>query len=105
MRFGRRLFSWRSLLRSMAKTIRQTVNLDAPPHVVFGALLDSKKHSAFTGDTARISRKVGGTFSTFGGYATGKNLRIEKDKVIVQSWRTTDFKEKEPDSKVTFHLT
>lgn len=88
----------------MAKTIRQTVILDASPHAVFEALLDSKKHSAFTGDEATISRKVGGNISAFGGYATGKNLRIEKDKVIVQSWRTTDFKEKEPDSKVMFHF-
>lgn len=93
-----------SIVRRMAKTIRQTVILEAPPHAVFEALLDSKKHGAFTGDQATISRRVGGSFSAFGGYATGKNVRIEKDKVIVQSWRTTDFKEKEPDSKVMFHF-
>jgi len=93
-----------SIVQRMAKTIRQTVILDAPPHAVFEALLDSKKHGAFTGDQATISRRVGGSFSAFGGYATGKNVRIEKDKVIVQSWRTTDFKEKEPDSKVMFHF-
>ncbi len=88
----------------MTKTIRQTVTLDAPPHAVFEALLDSKKHSAFTGDTARMSRKVGGRFSSFGGYATGTNVRIEKDKVLVQTWRTTDFRDGEKDSKVMFHL-
>ena len=88
----------------MPKTIRQTVTLEAPPHTVFEALLDSKKHGVFTGDAATVSRKVGGSFSTFSGYATGKNLRIEKDRVIVQSWRTTDFLEKEPDSKVTFRF-
>jgi activator of HSP90 ATPase len=88
----------------MATTIRQTVLLDAPPHAVFEAILDSRKHSAFTGDKASLSRKVGGKFTAFEGYIRGENLRIEKDKVIVQSWRNTDFKETDPDSKVMFHF-
>ena len=88
----------------MASTIRQTVLVEAPPHVVFEALLDSKKHSAFTRDKAVISRKVGGSFTAFNGYIEGKNLRIERDKVIVQSWRTTEFEEDDPDSKVMFHF-
>ena len=88
----------------MATTIRQTVLLDAPPHDVFEAILDSKKHSAFTKDKASLSRKVGGKFTAFDGYIEGKNLRIEKDQVIVQSWRTTDFKESDPDSKIMFHF-
>ncbi len=88
----------------MSTTIRQTVLLDAPPHDVFEAILDSKKHSAFTKDKASLSRKVGGKFTAFDGYIEGKNLRIEKDKVIVQSWRTTDFKESDPDSKIMFHF-
>ena len=85
-------------------TIRQTVLFNAPPHEVFEALMDSKKHAAFTGDKARIDRRVGGTFSVFGGYATGKTLRLEKGKVIVQSWRSTDFEKDDPDSTVMFHL-
>ena len=88
----------------MATTIRQTVVLDAPPHAVFEALLDSKKHSAFTGSKASISRKVGGKISAWDGYIEGKNERIEKDKVIMQSWRTTEFKESDPDSQVMFHV-
>jgi activator of HSP90 ATPase len=88
----------------MATTIRQTVLFDAPPHAVFEALLDSKKHAAFTGATASMSRKVGGKFSAWDGYIEGKNLRIEKDKVIVQSWRTTEFKESDPDSQIMFHF-
>ena len=86
----------------MATTIRQTVLVDAPPHAVFEALLDSKTHSAFTGDKAVLSRKVGGAFTAFDGYIQGTNLRIEKDKTIVQSWRTSEFREGDPDSKVRF---
>ncbi len=88
----------------MATTIRQTVEFDAPPHAVFEALMDSKKHAAFTGSKASVSRKVGGAISAWNGYIEGKNLRIEKDKVIVQSWRTTDFAEKDPDSQIMFHF-
>lgn len=88
----------------MATTIRQTVQFDATPHAVFEALMDSKKHSAFTGAKASMSRKVGGTISAWDGYIGGKNLRIEKDKVIVQSWRTTEFKASDPDSQVMFHF-
>ncbi len=85
-------------------TIRQTVLFDASPHDVFEALVDSKKHAAFTGDKAKIDRRVGGTFSVFGGYATGKTLRLEKDKVIIQSWRSTDFAKDDPDSTVSFRF-
>ncbi len=88
----------------MATTIRQTVEFTAPPHAVFEALMDSKKHSVFTGSKASISRKVGGKIAAWDGYIEGKNLRIEKDKVIVQSWRTTDFHEDDPDSQVMFHF-
>ncbi len=88
----------------MSTTIRQTVAFDAPPHAVFEALLDSKKHAAFTGSKASISRKVGGKVSAWDGYIEGKNLRIEKDKVIVQSWRSTEFRDSDPDSQVMFHF-
>lgn len=88
----------------MAKTIRQTVYFDAPPHVVFEALMDTRKHATFTGSKARISRKVGGPISAWDGYISGKNLKVEPDKVIVQAWRTVEFNEGEPDSKVMFHL-
>jgi activator of HSP90 ATPase len=88
----------------MSTTIRQTVTFDAPPHAVFEALLDSKKHAAFTGSRASLSRKVGGRISAWDGYIEGKNLRIIKDKVIVQSWRTTDFRESEADSQITFRF-
>ena len=88
----------------MTTTIRQTVVLAAPPHAVFEALLDSRKHAAFTGARASISRRVGGKMSAWDGYIRGRNLRIEKDQVIVQSGRTTEFESRDADSQVMFHL-
>lgn len=67
--------------------IRQTVTFNARPNVIFEALMDSRKHSAFTGAPAKISRKVGGAFTAYKGGLTGVNLDIVKNKSIVQAWR------------------
>lgn len=61
------------------------------PHQVFELLMDSKKHAAITGDKAKIGRKVGSTFTTFDGWATGKTIELVKDKKIVQLWRGSDW--------------
>jgi activator of HSP90 ATPase len=73
------------------KTLHQTVLLAATPHDVYEALMDSKQHSAFTGDVAKISRRIDGPFSAFNGYATGMNLELVQDKKIVQKWRASDW--------------
>ncbi len=75
------------------KTIRQSVTFRTSPHEAYEALMDSKKHSQFTGDEATISREVGGRFSTFNGYASGTNLELVPDQKIVQSWRASDWPE------------
>ena len=93
-----------ALGRSMPKTIRQTVTIPAPPHAVYEALLDSREHSAFTGAAAKISRRVGGTFSVFDGWAHGKIVSLEKDARIVETWRTEDFANDAPDSTVSFTI-
>jgi activator of HSP90 ATPase len=73
------------------KTIRQSVTFKASPHQVYEALMDSKKHSAFTGAQANISRKVGGKFSIYGGEIEGENLVLEPDQKIVQLWRYSNW--------------
>lgn len=40
------------------KTIEQTVTFKAVPHDVYEALMDSEKHSEFTGARANISQEV-----------------------------------------------
>ena len=75
------------------KTVTQTITFKAPPHDVYEALMDSRKHSKFTGDKASISRKVGGKFSAFDGYSEGTNLELEPDNKIVQTWRASDWPE------------
>jgi len=76
-----------------AREIKQEVSIKAAPHEVYECLMDSKKHSEVTGDTAIISREVGGSFSAFSGYATGKNLELVPDEKITQTWRASDWEE------------
>ena len=85
------------------KTIKQGAMLPASPETVYKYFLDTKLHTKFTGDVAKISKKVGGSFSTFSGYAKGKNVELVPGKKIVQTWRASDWP-KEAVSEVTFLL-
>ncbi|VVB73230.1 Activator of Hsp90 ATPase -like protein [uncultured archaeon] len=88
----------------MAKhTIRHSMEIRASPHDVYEALMDSEKHSGFTGGEAVISRKVGGKFTTFGGYAEGKFIELVQDRRIIQTWRANDWM-KEDVSTITITL-
>jgi len=77
----------------MSKIIKQTVTFKASPHEVYEALMDSKKHAAFTGGKARISHEVGGEFAAYDDYIAGKNVELVPDKKIVQLWRAVDWPE------------
>lgn len=87
----------------MSKPIQQTVTFKASPHEVYEALMDSAKHSTFSGGVAEISREVGGEFSAYDGYITGKNIKLLPDREIVQSWRAVDWPEDHL-STITFAL-
>ena len=88
----------------MSKNIRQTVTFSVSPKEIYEALMDSKKHAAFTGAAARISPQVGGTISAWDGYIEGKNLELVLNKKIVQEWRASDWPEGEA-STATFEIT
>jgi activator of HSP90 ATPase len=84
----------------MKKKIKLSVTLQASPEVIYKAWLSSKEHAAFTGDEAKISSKKGGSFKAGKGYISGKNLELEQNKRIVQSWRAADFPEGAEDSRL-----
>lgn len=72
------------------KTIYQSVTINASPHDVYEALMDSEKHSRFTGAKASISREIGAAFSAYDGALSGTILELVPDVKIVQSWRASD---------------
>ncbi|MEK6568691.1 MAG: SRPBCC domain-containing protein [candidate division NC10 bacterium] len=80
------------------KTIQQTVTFGVPPEKLFDIYLDAKKHAAAVNSQASISRKVGGRFRIFGGALQGKNLAVVPKRMIVQTWRGSNWKKSEGDS-------
>ena len=78
--------------------------IPAPPQRIYSAWLDAEEHSAFTGDEATVEPFVGGRHSAFGGYAEGTNLELLPGRRIVQTWRSRDFPEGSPDSRLEVTL-
>ena len=88
------------------KTIRQSVTFSASPKEIYDMLMDSRKHAKFTGAKAKISDKVGGSFTAWDGYIIGKNVELVPGKKIVQMWRSDEEGwPKDHFSKITYHLT
>lgn len=82
------------------ETIRQKVLVSATPSEVYEAFIDPKKHSEFTGSKATGNPKVGGRFTAWDGYITGKNLELNPSERILQEWQTTEWPEKQLPSKL-----
>ena len=82
----------------MTPPIRQSIVLKAPPEELFDTFLDSRKHSAATGMPAKVSHRVGAGFTAFGGALRGRNLLIVSRRMIVQAWRSRQWKASDPDS-------
>ena len=80
------------------KIIVQKVKFKTSPETLYEIFMDSKKHTQATGGKAVISRKIGGSFTAWDGYLSGKNLFLVPGKTIVQSWRSSEFKKDDPDS-------
>jgi uncharacterized protein YndB with AHSA1/START domain len=82
-----------------------TASIPAPPQAIYRAWLDSAGHSRMTGGEAKMSARVGGAYTAWDGYISGQNLELVPPTRIVQSWRTTQFADTDPDSTITVTLT
>jgi activator of HSP90 ATPase len=83
----------------MTPVIEQVVSFKKlSPADLYELFMDSAKHSAATGMPAKISRKVGGKWSAFKGMIWGRNLAHVPGRMIVQAWRSSQFKKTDPDS-------
>ena len=70
----------------------------ASPERLFDIYLSSRLHSAATGAQAVMSRKVGGAFTAHGGHLRGRNLAIVPGRLVVQSWRGSNWKKRDLDA-------
>ena len=83
-----------------AESIHQEAVFKASRKRVYEALTDAKQFDKviqlsgvmqamhLPDKPAEISREVGGTFSLFGGYITGRHVELVPNERIVQAWRT-----------------
>lgn len=74
--------------------------VDAKPKAVYDAWTSSDGHTAMTGGGAEIDARVGGRFTAWDGYIQGETRKLEKNKRIVQTWRTADFSSRTDDSRI-----
>ncbi len=83
-----------------AEAIHQEISFAASPQRVYEALTDEQRFDALTrlsdglslvtapgAKPTSISREIGGPFTLFGGYITGRQLEMVKDERLVQAWR------------------
>ena len=66
----------------------------------YNAWLDSAEHSAFTGSPAQVDLQGESRFTAWDGYISGRTLEVKPYQRILQSWRTTEFPESSPDSRL-----
>jgi uncharacterized protein YndB with AHSA1/START domain len=76
----------------------------ATPEKVFRAWLSTEGHTAMTGSPAKVEPRVGGLFTAWDGYIEGKTLELKPYSRIVQAWRTSEFAEEDPDSRLEITL-
>jgi activator of HSP90 ATPase len=71
----------------MCEEIHQEVDFDEAPERIYRTYMDSKEHSAFSGEPASISPEPGGAFTCWSGQIEGRNIELVPDRRIVQAWR------------------
>ncbi|MEI6100355.1 MAG: SRPBCC family protein [Eubacteriales bacterium] len=88
----------------MDKTLKLSVLLPVESQILYDAWMNSHEHSLFTGSGADIDNRIGGKFTAWDGYIEGTTLELHPCSKIVQSWRTTQFPEDAPDSRLEIIL-
>jgi activator of HSP90 ATPase len=82
----------------MPKTVQQTAVLPASPDRLFDMYLDPKQHAAITGADVSISSQPGAEFKAFNGMLSGRVLAITPKRMIVQTWRSSNWRADDLDS-------
>lgn len=89
----------------MRSTIVKSVVLPASPAELYRMYMSAEEHGAFTGAPAKIADTPGAAFEAFGGLLKGRVLATVKPRLIVQSWRSVNFADDDPDSTLILTFT
>jgi uncharacterized protein YndB with AHSA1/START domain len=88
------------------ETIDLSTHFSLRAEKLYKAWLDPVHHPAMSfGTNAEIDARVGGAHMAGDGYITGVFEELVPGKKIVMTWRTTDFAEDQPDSRVELTFT
>jgi activator of HSP90 ATPase len=90
---------------AMRNIIRQSVVLPASAEKLFEMFINPLTHQAITGAAVEIGDKRGAKFKAFDGALTGMILEVIKPRLIVQSWRSTNFMTEDLDSTLILFFT
>jgi len=82
----------------MPRTITLAATLPAPPERLYSMYLDPRIHAPCTGAPVTIGARAGARFEAFGGALSGRILQVVPGRLIVQSWRSTQFGKRDLDS-------
>jgi activator of HSP90 ATPase len=74
--------------------------IPANPSDIYSAWLSTAGHAAMPGNPANVDGNVGGNFTAWDGYIFGSTLELEPGQRIVQAWRTSEFPDDAPDSRL-----
>jgi len=88
----------------MPDRLEMSIDVPAAPEVIYRAWLDSRTHAEIVGAPAEIADGIGGEFRVWDGYITGRTLELDPPRRIVQAWRTTEFLDSDPDSRLELRL-
>ena len=88
----------------MKREFTVSTKLAATPEKVFRAWLSSEGHADMTGSPATVEPRVGGKFTAWDGYITGRTVELKPYNLIVQAWRTSEFADSDPDSRLELVL-
>lgn len=75
-----------------------SLTLPVSAQQLYDAWLDGETHGLMTGGEAVSRPEEGSVFTVWDEYITGKHLELIPHSRIVQSWRSQDFSEEDPDS-------
>ena len=89
----------------MRNTIYKSVVLPVTAAELFDMYMSAETHAAFTGAPVKISDEAGSEFEAFGGLLKGTTLQVVKPFLIVQSWRSVNFADEDPDSTLIISFT
>lgn len=82
----------------MPRTVTLALDLPCPPARLYAMYLNPKIHAAITGAPVKIAARPGARFEAFAGTLTGTILQVIPKRLIVQSWRSTQFGKRDLDS-------